>query len=66
MHMIKKKQLLVEAGDAGLTAAEPFDALAASFPHRQGQLPLHDLLRKICDATGRCGTIAVTFSINAV
>jgi hypothetical protein len=29
MHMIKKKQLVVEAGDEGLTAAEQFDALAA-------------------------------------
>jgi putative transposase len=29
MHMIKKKQRLVEAGDEGLTAAEQFYALAA-------------------------------------
>src|SRR5438067_13723020 len=29
MHMIKKKQLLVEAGDEGCTAAEQFYALAA-------------------------------------
>jgi putative transposase len=29
MHMIKKQQRMVEAGDAGLTAAEQFDALAA-------------------------------------
>src|SRR5499426_2792842 len=29
MHMIKKRQLRVEAGDAGLTAAEQFYALAA-------------------------------------
>ena len=29
MHMIKKKQLLVEAGDEGLTAAEQFYALAS-------------------------------------
>ena len=29
MHMIKKKQLVVEAGDEGLTAAEQFYALAA-------------------------------------
>jgi hypothetical protein len=32
MHMIKKKQLMVEAGDEGLTVAEQFYALAASFP----------------------------------
>jgi putative transposase len=29
MHMIKKRQLRMEAGDEGLTAAELFDSLAA-------------------------------------
>ena len=29
MHMIKKKQMMVEAGEEGLTAAELFYALAA-------------------------------------
>ena len=29
MHMIKKRQLVVEEGDEGLTAAEQFYALAA-------------------------------------
>ena len=29
MHMIKKKQMIVEAGDEGLTAAKQFYALAA-------------------------------------
>ncbi len=29
MHMIKKRQLMVEAGDEGRTAAEQFYALAA-------------------------------------
>jgi hypothetical protein len=29
MHMIKKKQLMVEAADEGLTAVEQFYALAA-------------------------------------
>ena len=29
MHMIKKRQLMVEAGDEGLTAAAQFYALAA-------------------------------------
>src|SRR5262249_36302608 len=29
MHMLKKKQLVVEAGDEGLTAAEQFYALAS-------------------------------------
>jgi len=51
MPMIKKRQLGGEEGEAGLTAAAPFDALAASSPHRPGQRPLHDLLSKICDTT---------------
>jgi putative transposase len=29
MHMIKKRQLMMEAGEEGLTAAEPCYALAA-------------------------------------
>ena len=29
MHMIKKKQLMVETGDEGLTAARQFYSLAA-------------------------------------
>jgi putative transposase len=29
MHMLKKQQLMVEAGDEGLTVAQQFDALAA-------------------------------------
>jgi putative transposase len=29
MHMLKKRQLMVEAGDEGLTAAEQFYSLAA-------------------------------------
>jgi hypothetical protein len=29
MHMIKKRQMMVEAGDEGRTAAEKFYALAA-------------------------------------
>jgi hypothetical protein len=29
MHMIKKKQMVVEAGDEGRTAAQQFSALAA-------------------------------------
>jgi putative transposase len=35
-HMLKKKQLMVEAGDEGLTAAEPFYALASSSPSLAG------------------------------
>jgi len=41
MHMIKKKQMVLEAGDEGLTAAELFYSLAAYASHRQGQLLLH-------------------------
>jgi hypothetical protein len=29
MHMIKKRQMVIKAGDEGLTAAEQFYALAA-------------------------------------
>src|SRR5262249_30223844 len=36
MHMIKKKQRLVEAGEEGRTAAELFHSLAASFPPQTG------------------------------
>ena len=59
-HMIKKRQGVVEQGDEGRTAAEQCYALAASSPHRQGPLPLHDLLSKICDKTGRARTRAGT------
>ena len=33
MHMIKKQQLMVEAGDKDLTAAERFYSLAAESPY---------------------------------
>jgi len=49
MHMIKKRQMVVEARDEGRTAAELCYALAASFPLQTGQLPLHGPLSKICD-----------------
>ena len=52
MPMIKKRQLVGEEGNEGLPAAELFYSLAASSLHRQGPLPLHDLLSKICDTTG--------------
>jgi hypothetical protein len=51
LHLLRKKQLVVEAGKEGLTAAAEFDSLAALSPHRQGQLPRHDLLTKMCDKT---------------
>ena len=34
MHRLKTRQLVVKAGDEGLTATEQFDALAASSAHR--------------------------------
>src|SRR4029434_3914455 len=34
MHMIRKKQMVVEAWEEGLTAAEQFYSLAAESPHR--------------------------------
>ena len=51
MHMLKKKQRLVEAGDEGLTAAEQFYALVSSPPHRAGRLTPKRLHTKICDGT---------------
>src|SRR5262249_36045983 len=51
MHMIKNKQMLVEAGDEGRTTAEQFYSLAASYPHRRGQLSFDDLLHKIWPCT---------------
>ena len=36
MHMIKKRQLVVEEGNEGRTAAEQFYALAASSPPQTG------------------------------
>ena len=36
MPMIKKRQLVVEAGDEGLTAAAQFYTLAASSPPQTG------------------------------
>ena len=36
MHRIKKRQMVVEAGNEGLTATAPFYARAASSPRRQG------------------------------
>jgi putative transposase len=53
MHMLKKQQMLVEAGDEGLTATEQFYALAASSAGRQGQLSSHRLHTKICDRAVR-------------
>jgi hypothetical protein len=51
MHMIQKRQMVIEAGDEGLTAAEQFYSLAASSPHGQGELALKRLHTKICDKT---------------
>ena len=49
MHMIKKRPLVVEVGDEGLTAAEQFSALAASSPHRRWLLTPHRLHIRNCD-----------------
>ena len=38
MHMIKKKQMTIEAGDEDRTAAEQFYALAAYSPSTQRSL----------------------------
>jgi hypothetical protein len=60
MHMLKKKQLVVEAGDEGRTAAELFYSLAASSLRRQGYLSLHNLRSKICDITPQACAVVVT------
>jgi hypothetical protein len=49
MHMMKKRPMVVEAGEEGLTAAALFYSLAASSPPRQRQLPLHGPLSSLCD-----------------
>ena len=36
MHMIKKRQMMIEAGDEGLTAAEQFYSLGRQSLHWQG------------------------------
>ena len=50
MHMLKKKQLVVETGDEALTAAEQFYALAYSSPCPAGcadlQASTHENLRQ--------------------
>jgi putative transposase len=51
MQRITTTQRRVEAGAEGLTAAEQFSGLAASSPHRPGQVPSHRLHTKICDRT---------------
>jgi putative transposase len=49
MHMIKKRQMRLEVGDEGRTAAELFYSLAAQSPPQTRPLPLPDLPSKICD-----------------
>ncbi len=51
MYMIKKRQMVVEAREEGLTAAEQFYALAASLPHQQGGRASNRYHIKICDRT---------------
>ena len=54
MHMIQKKQLVVEAGEEGLTAADVFSALAASSPLPTESTHLHSSphknMRQSCHA----------------
>jgi hypothetical protein len=51
MLMLKQRQRVVEAGDEGRPAAARGYSRAASSLHRQGPLPLHDLLSTMCDTT---------------
>jgi putative transposase len=48
-HRMKNRQLVVAEGDAGLTAAEQFAALAAESSHRPRPRPASHLHTKICD-----------------
>ena len=49
MHMIKKKQMVVEAGRRGPSLRPNCSTPWPPNPPQTGQLPLHDLLSKICD-----------------
>jgi hypothetical protein len=53
MHRLKTKQMVLEVGAEGLSAAEQFSSLTASCPHRQGRLTSKRLHTKICDKTPR-------------
>ena len=55
MPRLKKRQLMVEAEDEGLTAAELFSSLAASSLPWQGRLTSNTRHTKICDRTPLCG-----------
>ena len=49
MPMIKKQHMRVGAEDAGRTAAEQFDALASSSPHRQDRVASNRPHTHTCD-----------------
>jgi len=49
MHMIKKRQLVVEEGNEASLRLNCCTSWPPHPCHRQGQLPLHDLWSKICD-----------------
>jgi putative transposase len=55
MHMIKKRQMIVEESHVGHTTAEQFYALAASSPHRRWLLTPHRLHVRNCDKARQCG-----------
>ena len=49
MHMLKKRQMMREAGDESRTAADRFYSLAARSAGRLGQRTSNHLHTKICD-----------------
>jgi len=59
-HTRKPRPREVEAGDQGRPAAARCYALAASSRYRQGSLPLHDPLSKICDKVSRSAPVPGT------
>ena len=54
MHMLKKRQMMREAGDESRTAADRFYSLAARSAGRLGQRTSNHLHTKICDRAGSC------------
>ena len=53
MHMIKQRQMAVEAGPESLTAAEQFSALVATSPSTPESLTPKHLHTKTCDKTAQ-------------
>ena len=62
MHMIKKKQLVVEEGNERRTRAEQSTPWLPKPHPDKGNLPLHAPLSKICDRASLCASSQTTRS----